>query len=269
MQLCIIAGSGNLPLQLAKENKDAFVLCINEHSYSKSFENKSASVSLLNPDSWIDVLKSNNITHIIMVGKINRPKVVNKNLSKNGETLINKINFLGDNLALNLIEEFFKNYGFHILPLSSFLKDCWLPKGFFPEKNLIPSFQQYIIDSAEFGINLLNTISKFDVGQFVVVSFKLVYAIEGQEGTDRMIDRAGTLSNKNKIITNPGPVLIKIPKIDQNINLDPPVVGFETVRKCIENNFSSLVISSNGTIIFELNKIMNLINKKNFVIYVV
>ena len=84
-----------------------------------------------------------------------------------------------------------------------------------------------------------------------------------------MIDRAGTLSNKNKIITNPGPVLIKIPKIDQNINLDPPVIGFETVRKCIENNFSSLVISSNGTVIFELKKIMNLINKKNFVIYVV
>ena len=26
MQLCIIAGSGNLPLQLAKENKDAFVV---------------------------------------------------------------------------------------------------------------------------------------------------------------------------------------------------------------------------------------------------
>ena len=84
-----------------------------------------------------------------------------------------------------------------------------------------------------------------------------------------MIDRAGSLSNKNKLITNPGPVLIKIPKINQNINLDPPVVGLETVRKCIENNFSSLVVSSNGTIIFELKKIMNLINSKNFVIYVV
>ena len=90
MQLCIIAGSGNLPLQLAKENKDAFVLCINEHSYSRSFKNKSASVSLLNPDSWIEVLKLNNITHIIMVGKINRPKVINKNLSKTGETLLIK-----------------------------------------------------------------------------------------------------------------------------------------------------------------------------------
>ena len=269
MQLCIIAGSGNLPLQLAKENKGAFVLCINEHSDSKLFKNKSASVSLLNPDSWIDVLKLNNITHIIMAGKINRSKIVNKNLSKNGETLINKINSLGDNLALNLIEDFFKNHGFHILPLSSFLKDCLLPKGFFPEKNITPSFQQYILDTAEFGINLLNTISRFDVGQSAVVSSKLVYAIEGQEGTDSMIDRAGTLLNKNMILTNPGPVLIKIPKIDQNVNLDPPVVGLETVRKCIENNFSSLVISSNGTIIFELKKIMNLINKKSFVIYVV
>ena len=99
-----------------------------------------------------------------MVGKINRPKVVNKNLSKNGETLINKINSLGDNSALNLIEEFFKKYGFHILPLSSFLKDCLLPKGFFPEKNIIPSFQQYIIDSAEFGINLLNTMRMTVIG---------------------------------------------------------------------------------------------------------
>ena len=269
MQLCIIAGSGNLPIQLAKENKDAFVLCINEHSHSKLFKNKSASVSLLNPDGWIEVLKLNNITHIIMVGKINRPKVFNQNLSKNGETLINKINSLGDNSSLNLIEEFFKIHGFYILPLSSFLKDCSLPKGFFPEKNIIPSFQQYILDSAEFGINLLNTISRFDIGQSVAVSSKLVYAIEGQEGTDMMIDRAGTLSNKNKIMTNPGPVLIKIPKIDQNINLDPPVVGFETVRKCIENGFSSLVISSNGTIIFELKKIMKLINTNNFVIYVV
>jgi len=269
MQLCIIAGGGNLPIQLAKENKDAFVLCINEHSHSRSFKNKSANVSLLNSDSWIEVLKFNNITHIIMVGKINRPKVITQKLSKNDETLINKINSLGDNLALNLIEDFFKNHGFHILPLSSFLKDCSLPKGFYPEKKILPSFQKYILDSAEVGINLLNTISRFDVGQSAVVSSKLVYAIEGQEGTDCMIDRAASLSNKNKFITHPGPVLIKIPKINQNINLDPPVVGFETVRKCIENNFSSLVVSSNGTIIFELKKIMNLINTKNFVIYVV
>ena len=46
-----------------------------------------------------------------MVGKINRPKVITQKLSKNDETLINKINSLGDNLALNLIEDFFKNHG--------------------------------------------------------------------------------------------------------------------------------------------------------------
>ena len=76
MQLCIIAGSGNLPIQLAKENKDAFVLCINEHSHSRSFKNKSANVSLLNTDSWIEVLKFNNITHIITLGRFIFPTII-------------------------------------------------------------------------------------------------------------------------------------------------------------------------------------------------
>ena len=269
MKLCIIAGSGGLPIHLARENKDAFVLCINEHSYSKSFKNKSSNVSLLDPDNWIKILKLEKISHIVMVGKINRPKILNKKLSKNGEYLFKKINFLGDNSALNLIQNFFNNQGFQILPLSSFLKDCSLSKGFYSEKKILPSLQKYILDSTDVGIDLLNTISRFDIGQSVIVSSKLIYAIEGQEGTDSMIDRAGHIFNKNKVIKNQGPVLIKIPKINQNINLDLPVIGFDTVKKCIKYGFSSLVISSNGTLIFELKKIMNLIKKNDFCIYVV
>ena len=59
------------------------------------------------------------------------------------------------------------------------------------------------------------------------------------------------------------------PGNDQNVNLDLPVIGFDTVKKCIKFGFSSLVISSNGTLIFELKKIMNLIKKSDFCIYVV
>ena len=269
MKVCIIAGSGGLPVYLAKENKDAFVLCIKEHSHTSSFKNKASSVSLLDPDNWIKILNLNNISHIVMAGKINRPKVINKKLSKTGEDLVKKISFLGDDSALNLIQMFFNKQGFEILPLYSFLKDCFLPKGFYPERKLLPSLQKYILESAEVGIDLLNTISRFDIGQSVVVSSKLIYAIEGQEGTDIMLDRAGLLIKKNILYSNLGPVLIKIPKIDQNFNLDLPVIGFETVKRCIKYGFSSLVISSNGTLIFELKKIMNLINKKNFVIYVV
>ena len=269
MKLCIIAGCGGLPVHLAKKNKDAFVLCIKEHSEISSFQNKSSSVSLLDPDNWIKILIKNNISHIVMAGKINRPKVIDKKMSKTGEALIKKISLLGDNTALNLIQKFFNDHGFEIIPLYSLLKDCFLSKGFYPERKMLPSLQNYILESAGFGIDLLNTLSRFDIGQSVVVSSKLVYAIEGQEGTNLMIDRAGFIINKNIPLANLGPVLVKIPKINQNIKLDLPVIGFDTVTKCIKFGFSSLVISSNGTLIFELKKIMNLIKNNDFCIYVV
>ena len=72
MRIALIAGSGDLPIQIAKQNQDAFVLCIDKHSCPSSFSNKSATVSLLEPKSWISILKYNNISHLVMAGKIDR-----------------------------------------------------------------------------------------------------------------------------------------------------------------------------------------------------
>ena len=113
----------------------------------------------------------------------------------------------------------------------------------------------------------MNTISKFDVGQSVIVNNKLVYAIEGLEGTNSMIDRVGILYNQNKNRNDFGPVLIKIPKKGQNINLDLPVIGLETIKKCQVSGISSIVVSSTGTLIVELNKVIDYIKKNKFCIY--
>ena len=41
MKIAIIAGSGNLPVQIATQNKEAFVLCIKDYSCPNSFQNAS------------------------------------------------------------------------------------------------------------------------------------------------------------------------------------------------------------------------------------
>ena len=66
MKIAIIAGSGDLPVQIAKENPNAFVLCVEKHSPPNIFKNNSEIVSLNNPLSWISVLKKNKITHIVI-----------------------------------------------------------------------------------------------------------------------------------------------------------------------------------------------------------
>ena len=83
-----------------------------------------------------------------MAGKINRPGVINEKLSKTAEDLIVKTSSVGDDTALKLIQNFFNKQGFEILPLYSFLKDCFLPKGFYPERKLSSSLQEYILESA-------------------------------------------------------------------------------------------------------------------------
>ena len=102
MQLGIIAGSGELPILISKQNKDAFVLCIDNHALTNSFKNKSKSVSLLEPDLWIEILNKEAVTHLIMAGKIHRPKTLKKDLSKNAQLLLNEIVSVGDNELLIL-----------------------------------------------------------------------------------------------------------------------------------------------------------------------
>ncbi len=269
MKIAIIAGSGNLPVQIATQNREFFVLCIQGYSCSSLFKNKSETVSLFEPLLWLNILKSNDITHIVMAGKIERPSDVIKISNEKANELINQIISVGDNSALNYIQDFFNKNGFEILPVNLILKDCFFAKGFHQEELFSQNFKDFVRKSTKFGVDLLNTISKFDVGQSVVVKNKLVYAIEGLEGTNSMIDRAGKLYNHYKNHNNFGPVLIKIPKIGQNTNLDLPVIGLETVKKCKNLRFSSIVVSSKGTLIVELNKVVAYIKKNNFCIYAV
>ena len=111
--------------------------------------------------------------------------------------------------------------------------------------------------------------SKYDVGQSVVVSADLVYAIEGTEGTDSMIDRAGLLSFNSLNLHGYGPVLIKIPKVNQNRNIDLPVIGIETVKKCLKLGFSCIVLSSDGTLILDYSEVIKYIKQKQFCIYAI
>ena len=269
MKIAIIAGHGDFPIQIAKENLNAFVLCVENHSFPNTFKNNSELVSLSDPSSWISVLKKNQITHIVLAGKINRISNEKMLFKKQTHKLIKSTLTLGDNSALNLVEKFFNENGFEILPIKSILNDCFFTVGFYKEELFSKKLKNFVIQNASFGINFLNKISEFDIGQSVVVSNSIVYAIEALEGTDEMIIRAGKLYNDYYQNNDFGPVLIKIPKLHQNFNMDLPVIGLETIRKCNELGFSSIVLSSKGTLIVDINKVKNYLKNNKFCIYAV
>ena len=269
MRVGIIAGSGGFPIQIAKENPNAFVLCIESHSTPNKFKNNSEIISLKDPLSWISVLKKNKITHLVMAGKINRISIENLSFEQYPHNLIKKTFVLGDNSALNIIEKFFNKNGFEIIPVSKILKECFFSKGFYKEEFFSKKLKDFVIQNARFGSKFLNKMSEFDVGQSVVVSNTIVYAVEAMEGTDKMITRAGELYNNFFQNNKYGPVLIKIPKKNQNFNMDLPVIGLETIKKCNELGFSSIVLSSKGTLIADIEIVKNYIKNHKFCIFAV
>ncbi len=269
MKIAIIAGRGKFPIQIAKENPDAFVLCVEDHSSTSTFKNDSEVISLKDPLSWISVLKKNKITHVVMAGKIDRISNDKSLINESTHKLIKKTLSLSDNLALNLIEKFFNENGFEIIPITSILKDCFFSKGFYKEEYFSKKFKDFVHQNARFGSYLLNKMSKFDFGQSVVVSNTIVYAIEALEGTDEMITRAGKLYNNYFQNNDFGPVLIKIPKVQQNLNMDLPVIGLDTIKICNEFGFSAIVLSSKGTLIVDIDIVKNYLKKNKFCIFAI
>ena len=259
MKIALIAGSGNFPIYLAKENLDTFVMCIEGHADTKQFKNKTRTVSLLNPQLWLNTLKENKVTHLVFAGKFNRPQNLDLSKDNNAYGMIRDILSVGDNNALLLIEKFFESNGFKILPINSVFKNCFFARGFYGDKFSLFNFKKYVLKSGNYGIDLLNTISKFDVGQSLVVSGNLIYAVEGLEGTNLLINRVKKLIINNNSVF--GPVLVKIPKIGQSRKMDLPVIGLDTIKECIKTGISSVVISSQGTIVIDQEKIKSLISK--------
>ena len=114
------------------------------------------------------------------------------------------------------------------------------------------------------GISAVKSLSKFDIGQSVVINDGFVLAIEGPEGTDQTIKRSLYLSKKYKLKNKS--ILVKFPKINQDPRVDLPTIGLDTVKNCINSNIKGIAVKRSKNIILDKDKIINLTKKNNFFI---
>ncbi len=114
------------------------------------------------------------------------------------------------------------------------------------------------------GVNIIKSLSKFDIGQSVVINNGYVLAIEGPEGTDETIKRSSYLLKKYKLKNKS--ILIKFPKANQDLRVDLPTIGLDTIKNCIKANIKGIAVKRSQNIILDKDKIKNLTKKNNFFI---
>jgi DUF1009 family protein len=51
--------------------------------------------------------------------------------------------------------------------------------------------------------------------------------------------------------------------------MDLPVIGLDTIKKCNELGFSSIVLSSKGSLVADINNVKSYLKKNKFCIYAI
>jgi len=108
-------------------------------------------------------------------------------------------------------------------------------------------------EAIAFGLELLASLSDFDIGQGAVVDRRHVLAIEGPEGTDRMIRRVRGLRQSwfGLRRREEGGVLIKAAKCGQDLRVDMPTIGPRTVREAAKAGLAGIAIGARSTFVLE------------------
>jgi DUF1009 family protein len=138
----------------------------------------------------------------------------------------------GDDGVLRGVIRFFEGNGLKVIGPADVAPELAVAQG--PLGSRVPTAG----DDADIakGFALVRLLGAFDVGQSVVVRGGAITAIEGAEGTDRMLARVGPNAGA------PHGVLVKRPKPQQDMRVDMPVIGPDTVSNSARAGVSGIAV---------------------------
>ena len=111
-------------------------------------------------------------------------------------------------------------------------------------------------------IKTLHRLHKYNFSQGTVVRNKKVIAIEGKDGTQKMLKGC-----KSKKFRNRG-VLVKFPKKKQDLRIDLPTIGLKTLKQCKLVGLKGIVLKGKRNVFLERKKCITFANKNKMFITV-
>ncbi len=133
-----------------------------------------------------------------------------------------------------------KKVGVSLGDCRDYLDDCLVKKGLLAGKKPDAALESDIA----LGRRLALSLSRFHIGQTVVVKNRAVVALEAMEGTDAAIKRAASLAGK-------GIVVVKAAGAGHDFRFDLPTVGMRTLRLLVKVKASCLALEAGRTFIID------------------
>jgi UDP-2,3-diacylglucosamine hydrolase len=192
--------------------------------------------------------KDHDISETLLLGKV-RSDVVFRQDQFEAETWkrVGQIKKRSAPDVLNAALAFLERNGIKVLSPGPLLAPYFCRPGVLTKANPTRAALEDII----FGLKTARQAADLEIGQTLVVKSGTVVAVEGLEGTDQAIRRGGRLAG-------PGFVVVKAGRTSQNMKIDVPAVGLDTVKALLQAGGVALGIEARQVAFFQKEEAISL-----------
>ena len=253
--VAIIAGSGNLPRLVYEQLSDPYVVgfegmdcSLSKHAIFHNFNHLG---------KFFEDLNNRGVRSVVMVGGMQRPlldeKKFDEYLKERSQSVFNALQ-QGDDALLKYIISLFLEKNITPIGANEVVSNLTLKEGVY-----IGSQENVNLNDVKRADQILETTSCLDIGQSVVVQGGQVLGIETVQGTERMLGYVRDTSTLPGRVV--GGVLVKREKVNQDLRVDMPTIGPETILQVHAAKLDAVVISPDTVIVLEQDECFRLCKK--------
>lgn len=254
MRIGLIAGGGKLPeyVETAALEKGTLATLIGLEPFVSAEKFPGAARFRIGQiGKIIKSLKRTKCSHVCFAGIVTRPDFTKmKPDFKMVRSLpgIVRAAGQGDDALMRHMLTIFEDEGFEVISPQEVCEDLMLGDGVLGAVSMTEAHRADALKACE----IAAAIGALDIGQGAVVARGLTLAVEAQEGTDAMLSRVAALpiELRGSGMDRVG-VLAKLVKPSQDIRVDLPTLGPETIRGAALAGLAGIVAESGGAFVIE------------------
>ena len=254
----LFLGEKKLPLKILKSIKRKkikyFIIDLSKNNKFKKDKN-SYFINIGKFGKILDLIKSKKCKKVLFAGNIIKPRLSKLKLDLKGIYYfprIIKASKLGDAAILKELIKILSENKIKVIKLNTYNPELTLKRGCYTK--IKPNGSDLI--TIRKGIQILNESNSFNHVQALVINNHKIVSFEKRKGTKDMLKslRKNNLQNK---------LLLKMPKSKQDLRVDLPTIGLDTLKDCKKANIKGIVVKAGQNIFLDKHDGLKFANKNS------
>ncbi|UXX83714.1 LpxI family protein [Roseovarius pelagicus] len=256
-RLAILACGGALPVQLAAAYPDAMQITLN--GIPSELVGTAQSFQLEKFGTIFDAMRTAGVTRMVFAGHLARPPLdpalFDATMMRIAPGLMQAV-VKGDDALLRHIIGIFEAEGFEVVGAHELLPDLAVSAGL----HLGPAPTTAEEADITRGFDILDGLAPLDLGQGCAVAGGLCLGIETIQGTDAILRYIGTTPEALK--RGQRGVYVKAPKRGQDLRVDMPAIGAQTIEAVADAGLAGLVIAEGQVLVLGADRVKSAVEER-------